>query len=107
MRNQNYECEVRLKLKCCNVEETHKALHLGKWSPVQWKITDVTTDFTLIIIFFDGAFEYGDSAKFWGYVEANAEPVCVEFCNFVQCCKLLDLLLLNLMQLFSIGMIAP
>jgi hypothetical protein len=30
-------------------------------------------------------FKYGDGANFWGYVGINAEPLCVEFCNFVQC----------------------
>jgi hypothetical protein len=33
----------------------------------------------------DAAFKYGDGAKFWGYVVINAEQLCVEFCNFVQC----------------------
>jgi hypothetical protein len=33
--------------------------------------------------FLDGAFEYGGSFKFRGYVGTNAEPLCVEFCNFV------------------------
>jgi hypothetical protein len=34
---------------------------------------------------FDAVFKYDDGAKFWGYVGINAEPLCIEFCNFVQC----------------------
>jgi tRNA nucleotidyltransferase (CCA-adding enzyme) len=34
--------------------------------------------------FLDGAFEYGGSFKFRGYVGTNAEPLCVEFGNFVR-----------------------
>jgi hypothetical protein len=33
---------------------------------------------------YDAVFKYDDGAKFWG-VGINAEPLCVEFCNFVQC----------------------
>jgi hypothetical protein len=58
---------------------------LQKWSLVQWKITDIPTSFIWIIIFFYRAFEHGDDVKFWGYVGINAEPLCVEFCNFVNC----------------------
>jgi hypothetical protein len=46
---------------------------------------DIPISFILIIIFFDPVFKYGDGAKFWGYVVINAEQLCVEFCNFVQC----------------------
>jgi hypothetical protein len=35
----------------------------------------------LISSFFDDASKYGDCAKFWGYVETNAELFCVESCN--------------------------
>jgi hypothetical protein len=35
--------------------------------------------------YFDAVFKYGDGVKFLGYVGINAEPLCVEFCNFVQC----------------------
>jgi hypothetical protein len=35
--------------------------------------------FTWIIILFDKAFKYGEGARVWGYVDANAEPPCVEF----------------------------
>jgi hypothetical protein len=34
---------------------------------------------------FDAVFKYGDGAKFWGYFGINAEPLFVEFCDFVQC----------------------
>jgi hypothetical protein len=37
------------------------------------------------VILFDKAFKYGDGAEFWGYVRTTSEPLCVEFCNFVQC----------------------
>jgi hypothetical protein len=47
---------------------------------------DIPIGFISIIILFDAAFiKYGDGAKFWGYVVINAEQLCVEFCNFVQC----------------------
>jgi hypothetical protein len=46
---------------------------------------DIPTSCILIIIFFDGALEYGGGSKFWSYVGQNAEPLCAEFCNFVQC----------------------
>jgi hypothetical protein len=46
---------------------------------------DTPISFIWIIILFDTVFKYGDGVKFWGYVVINAEPLCVEFCNFVQC----------------------
>jgi hypothetical protein len=46
---------------------------------------DMPISFIWIIILFDAVFKYGDGAKLWGYVGINAEPLCVEFCNFVQC----------------------
>jgi hypothetical protein len=45
----------------------------------------IRISFIWIIILFDAVFKYGDGAKFWGYVGINAEPLCVELCNFVQC----------------------
>jgi hypothetical protein len=39
----------------------------------------------LIITLLDGAFEYSNGGKLLGYVGTNAEPLSVEFCNFVQC----------------------
>jgi hypothetical protein len=46
---------------------------------------DIPTSFIWIIIMFDTVFKYDDGEKFWGYVGINAEPLCIEFCNFVQC----------------------
>jgi hypothetical protein len=46
---------------------------------------DIPTSSIWIVILFDAVFKYDDGAKFWGYVVINAEPLCVEFCNFVQC----------------------
>jgi hypothetical protein len=46
---------------------------------------DIPISFIWIIILFDAVFKYGDGAKFWGYVGINAEPLFVEFCNFVKC----------------------
>jgi hypothetical protein len=37
-----------------------------------------------INILLDEAFKYSNGAIFWGYVGANAKPVSVEFCHFVQ-----------------------
>jgi hypothetical protein len=31
------------------------------------------------------SFKYSDGVKLRGYVGTNAEKLCVEFCNFVQC----------------------
>jgi hypothetical protein len=46
----------------------------------------IPVSFIWIIILFDTVFiKYGDGAKFWGYVGTNAEPLRIEFCNFVQC----------------------
>jgi hypothetical protein len=71
---------------------------------LKWKIMELPPSL-FESIFFDGVFKYGDVAKFWGYVEINTKPLFVEFFNFVQHFKLLSLLLLNLIKLFSIGMI--
>jgi hypothetical protein len=45
---------------------------------------DIHINFIWIIILFDAVFKYGDGSKFWGCIVINAEPLCVEFCNFVQ-----------------------
>jgi hypothetical protein len=45
---------------------------------------DTPTSF-VPVNFFDGALEYGSGLKFSSYVGSNAEPLCVEFCNFMQC----------------------
>jgi hypothetical protein len=44
---------------------------------------DIPTSFIWIILF-DTVFKYDNGAKFLGYVGINTEPLCVEFCNFVQ-----------------------
>jgi hypothetical protein len=54
------------------MKRSHEPLHLGKPSFAHWKITDITTNLIWIIIFFDGAFEYGGISKFWGYVGTDA-----------------------------------
>jgi hypothetical protein len=46
---------------------------------------NIPISFIWIIILFDAVFKYGDGEKFWGYVRINAEPLYVEFCNFLQC----------------------
>jgi hypothetical protein len=45
----------------------------------------IPTSFIWIIILFDAFFKYNDGAKFLSYIEINAKPLCVEFCNYVQC----------------------
>jgi hypothetical protein len=40
--------------------------------------------FIWIITFFNGAFGYGNGAKYSGYAGKNTEPLYAEFCNFVQ-----------------------
>jgi hypothetical protein len=67
------------------MEITNRPLHLDVQSSAQKKVSDVATSFIWIIILFDKALKYGDGAKFWGYVSKNAEPLCVEFCNFMHC----------------------
>jgi hypothetical protein len=73
-----------LKFKFYFVVTTHEPLHLDKWRFVQWKIMDIPTSFIWNIVFFEEDFDYDSSLKFWGFVWTNAEPLCVEFCNFVQ-----------------------
>jgi hypothetical protein len=34
---------------------------------------------------FDTIFKYGDGAIFSGYVGTNSEPLCVDFCIFLEC----------------------
>jgi hypothetical protein len=41
--------------------------------------------FMWINILFDEAFKYSDGVKLWGHIATSAEPLCVEFSNFVQC----------------------
>jgi hypothetical protein len=46
------------------MDTTHKPLHVEKLSLVQEKITDIRTDFILVVIVFEEGFNYGDGAKF-------------------------------------------
>jgi hypothetical protein len=50
-------------------------------------VKDMNTplSFIWVIILFEETFKCGDGAKFWGYVGADVEALCVEFCNIVQC----------------------
>jgi hypothetical protein len=86
-KTKKYEHAGRLKLKHTfySMERTHKQLYLDKWSLVHWNILYMLTSLIWIVVFFDGTFEYGGGSKFWGYVWSNAELLCVEVCNFVQC----------------------
>jgi hypothetical protein len=43
------------------------------------------TSFILIVILFEKAFNMAMVRNFQVNVGTNAEPLCVEFCNFVQC----------------------
>jgi hypothetical protein len=74
-----------LKFIVCFVETTHEPLHFWQMNFVWWEIIVITTSFIWIVILFDAVFKYDDGAEFWGYVGINAEPLCVELCNFVQC----------------------
>jgi hypothetical protein len=75
----------KLKFTFYFMESTHEPLHLDKLSFERRQIIDIPTSFIWIIIFLDGAFEYGGISKLWGYVGKRAKLICVELCNFVQC----------------------
>jgi hypothetical protein len=45
---------------------------------------DIPTSFIRIVVLFDEACKYDNCAKFWGYGGASTEPLCVNFCNFMQ-----------------------
>jgi hypothetical protein len=89
------------------METTREPLNLDKRSLVQWKIMGIptSTSFILIIISFDGAFEYGGGSKLWVYVGTKAEPLCVEFCNIVQWHTFVNyfIFIFNLLQVVSIS----
>jgi hypothetical protein len=87
-KNRNVEVGWKLQFIFCFMEITHKPLHLEKWSLVQKTIMDTPMSFISIIILCNKVCKYGYGANFWGYVEKNAKPLCVEFCNFVQCFSL-------------------
>jgi hypothetical protein len=66
------------------MKRTHEQLHLRQIKFCAPKDHGHARNFIWIITFFDEVFEYGGDSTFWGYVEENAELLCVEFCNFVQ-----------------------
>jgi hypothetical protein len=68
----------------CSMETDHEQLDL-KTTDVWHSKNHEHKRFTWRIILFGGIFKYVDGAKFRGYVVTNAERLCVEFCNFVQC----------------------
>jgi hypothetical protein len=51
---------------------------------VKIHIIDIPMCFIRIIVFFGGAFECDQDLKFWDYGGTSAEPLCIEFYNFVQ-----------------------
>jgi hypothetical protein len=83
LKNQEYVRRGRLNFKIYIL--FYEPLHLDRWSLVLWKVADIPRSFIWIIILFYGAPKCGDSAKFWCYVRTNTEPLCVEFCNSLQC----------------------
>jgi hypothetical protein len=64
-KNMNMVDIWQLKLTFYFMESTHELLYLVKWSFVHWKIMDIPTGFIWIIIFFDGALEYGSISNLW------------------------------------------
>jgi hypothetical protein len=85
VKSQKYKHgrQLKVKINILFYGETHKPLHLDKWNLVQYRIMDMSSIW--ITNFIDKAFIYGNSAKSWGYIGTNAEALCAEFCNFVQC----------------------
>jgi hypothetical protein len=45
-------------------ERTHEPFLLDTWRFVHWKIKHIPTSLIWIIIFFDGAFQYGGGSTF-------------------------------------------
>jgi hypothetical protein len=66
------------------METTYEPLHLDKWSLMQLEIMDIPTSFIWIITFFIETFEHGNDANLWGCVGSSAQPLSVEFCNYLQ-----------------------
>jgi hypothetical protein len=78
--NKKYEHGVRLSVR----------IHiLFSRDTVHWKSMGLPTIF-IWMFFFAWAFQFGDGEKSWGYVGTNTEPLCGEFCNFVQCHTFVD-----------------
>jgi hypothetical protein len=72
-----------LKFKFCFIERNHEPLHLDEYLCIESSWTCLQVSFESM--FFNKAFEYGIISKLRGYVETNAELLCVELCNFVEC----------------------
>jgi hypothetical protein len=91
-KNMNMAGGWKLKFTFYFMYRTLEQLLLVKWSAVHWNIMVIGLPYSFIwiIIFLDGAFEYAGISRF--YVGTNAELLCVEFCNFVQCHILLGYL---------------
>jgi hypothetical protein len=77
VRNQKYEGGGRSKLKFtfCIMETTDGPLHLheGWYSKTQTRLF-------LLLLFY-----VGRRYEIFGLLKTNAEQLCVEFCNTVQC----------------------
>jgi hypothetical protein len=65
------------------MKTTHEPLNLDRWSFVRWKIMDISTSF--IWIFFAYLLNMAVVRNLEvTYVGVSAEPLFIEFCNFVQ-----------------------
>jgi hypothetical protein len=99
-------CGWSLKFRFYFAEITHETLHLGKRRFAQWNVMHILTyKVYLKYSFLWRSFWIWRRFEILRYVRTNAELLCVEFCNTVHFCKLLILLFLNLIHLFSIAMI--
>jgi hypothetical protein len=80
-------CGLKLKILVLFYGDNSWTIALGqiKFGTVKDKDIGLPTSFIWINVLFHKAFKCGDGTKFWGYVRTNAEPLYVEFCNFVQC----------------------
>jgi hypothetical protein len=86
-KNKNTNMAGSWNLKCTFyfMKTAHEPLYLDKWSFVQWKIMDIPTSFTWIVIFFDRAFEYGGGLNFEVMLGQTLYHFLHNFCNFVKC----------------------
>jgi hypothetical protein len=83
-KNTNMAGGWKLKFTFYAVLRSHEPLHLllDKLGFLHWNIMDIPTTFIWIIVFLDGAHEYGDFSKLCDSVGTNAVLLCVEFSNF-------------------------
>jgi hypothetical protein len=81
----NVECGLKLKFMFCFYGDNSWTVAARQIKFGTIKGQRHTHKSYLIIILFDRAFKYDNSADFWRYVETVSEPLYVEFCNFVQC----------------------